>query len=120
MKIKKMDIILVLTIVIISVVGLIVYSMLGQKDAGTVVVEVGGDLYGEYVLSENREVEIHDTNVLVIEDGVVNMLEADCPDQICVDHIPISKNGETIVCLPNKVVVTITEGKSNELDAVVQ
>ncbi len=120
MKLKKMDIVLVLSIVIIAIGGLVVYSMLGQKEAGTVVVEVDGKMYGEYALYENQEVLIYDTNVLIIENGEANMYEADCPDQICVDHIPISKNGETIVCLPNKVVVTITEGKANELDAVVQ
>ena len=120
MKLKKMDIILVLTIVLIAIGGLIVYGMLGKKDAATVMVEVDGEVFGEYALYEEREVLIHDTNILIIQNGEANMYEADCPDQICVDHIPISKNGETIVCLPNKVVVTITDGKTNELDAVVQ
>lgn len=118
MRLKKMDIVLILAVCIVAVGGLIVYSVIGSKDAGIVVVEVDGEVYGEYSLNENHEVFINDTNLLMIENGVVNMYEADCPDQICVEHKPISKNGETIVCLPNKVVVTVTGAEESELDAV--
>ncbi|MFR5116202.1 MAG: NusG domain II-containing protein [Eubacterium sp.] len=31
------------------------------------------------------------------------MISADCPDKLCVNQHAISSNGETIVCLPNKV-----------------
>ena len=119
MKMKKMDLILVLTVVILAIGGFLLYNVLGQKEAGSVVVEVDGEVYGEYQLHENQEVFINDTNVLHIENGEANMYEAECPDQICVKHVSISKNGETIVCLPNKVVVTITEAAEGELDAVV-
>ena len=119
MKMKKMDLVLVLTVAVLAIGGLLVYNVLGQKQAGLVVVEVDGEVFGEYELFENQEVLINETNVLLIENGVVNMYEANCPDQICVMHVPISKNGETIVCLPNKVVVTVKEAATGELDAVV-
>ncbi len=119
MKMKKMDFILVLTVVILAIGGFLLYNLLGQREAGLVVVEVDGDVFGEYKLHENQEVLINDTNVLIIENGEASMYEADCPDQICVEHVSISKNGETIVCLPNKVVVTIKEAAESELDAVV-
>ena len=73
-----------------------------------------------------KEIEIDDTNILVIKDGAADMISADCPDQICVKHNPISKAGETIICLPNKVVVTIEslnrEQKTvrGEVDAIVK
>ena len=119
MKMKKMDLVLVLTVAVLAIGGLLVYNVLGQKEAGLVVVEVDGEVFGEYKVFENQEVLINETNVLLIENGVVNMYEANCPDQICVKHVPISKNGETIVCLPNKVVVTVKEAATGELDAVV-
>lgn len=118
MKLKKMDKILIAVVLVLAIGGLLIYAVIGKKAAGTVVVEVDGELYGEYSLSENHEIFINDTNVLHIENGEAHMYEADCPDQICVEHKPISKNGETIVCLPNKVVVTITEAEEGELDAV--
>ena len=117
---KKMDIILALTVVLVALGGFLLYNILGNKDAGLVVVEVNGEVYGEYELYDNQEILINDTNVLIIEGGVASMYEANCPDQICVEHASISKNGETIVCLPNKVVVTVKEAKDSELDAVVK
>jgi len=50
------------------------------------------------------------------------MKKADCKDQICADHKAIEKSGETIVCLPHKVVIEIQseDGKEQELDGVTQ
>ena len=47
------------------------------------------------------------TNLLVIKDGKADVTEADCPDKLCVHQKAISKTNETIVCLPNKVVVQV-------------
>lgn len=47
--------------------------------------------------------------ILVISDGKADMESADCPNQICVHHGAISHTGETIVCLPNRVVIEIVE-----------
>ena len=45
--------------------------------------------------------------ILIIKDGEAYMQEADCPNQICVHHSPISHKGESIVCLPNRVIIEI-------------
>ena len=48
------------------------------------------------------------------------MKDANCPDKICEGHQKISYKGETIVCLPHKVVIEIvTDDSENELDVVV-
>ena len=66
--------------------------------------------------------EENGTNVMQIKDGKVTMKKADCKDQICADHKAIEKSGETIVCLPHKVVIEIQseDGKEQELDGVTQ
>ncbi len=75
-----------------------------------------------YNLYENQEISLvregSDVveNTVVIEDGTVYMKQATCPDRICVKHSPISKNGETIVCLPNKVFVEVENDVDNEID----
>jgi hypothetical protein len=51
---------------------------------------------------------------LVIKDGKAFIQNADCPDKICAEHKPISKTGETIVCLPHKLVIEITENEEND------
>ena len=47
------------------------------------------------------------------------MKEADCPDQICRKHKAIDKSGETIVCLPHKVVIEVeADTREQELDGI--
>ena len=51
----------------------------------------------------------------------MEMIWADCPDQICATHPKISKNRESIICLPNKVILEIVDRAdegSKENDAV--
>lgn len=52
-------------------------------------------------------------NLLSVTDGTVRMEAADCKDQICVRHRAVSAEGESIICLPHKVVVEIT-GKGGQ------
>ena len=79
---------------------------------------VDGKEYGRYQLSSEQEIQINETNVLEIRDGKAKMKSADCPDQICVHQKAISRNGESIICLPNKIVLKIVDGEEAELDAV--
>ena len=58
------------------------------------------------------------TNTLVIKNNRSKMKEADCPDQLCVNQKAISKNNESIICLPNKVVVEVESSENSEFDAV--
>lgn len=117
---KKNDWILAGCILLVCA-GLFLFRMIGRKnEGGSVVVTVAGEEYGVYSLSEDRTVWIGDTNCLKIEKGTAEMKSADCPDQICVRHKEISHSGENIICLPNKVVVTVEGGSSGEIDAVAQ
>lgn len=49
----------------------------------------------------------HDWNVIEVTDNKIAITEANCPDQVCVRRGQISKAGETIVCLPHKLLVEI-------------
>ena len=87
-------------------------------DQAVVSISVDGALYGTYSLEEDRTVKIDETNRLEISGGTVKMDWADCPDQVCVNHRSISRNGESIICLPNRVVVSIENGESGEVDGI--
>lgn len=106
----------------VLLIGFIGFSVLMQKPGAVVEVTVAGALYGVYPLNEDRTVEIvigeKKTNTLVIRDGKADMTEADCPDKLCVRHKAISRENETIVCLPNQVVAEVKGGVSAELDGV--
>ena len=76
-----------------------------------VTVSVDGNVIHEYTLNDDVDIVIDGINGgqnhLVIKDGQASVTEASCPDKICVNKGTISEQGETIVCLPNRVVVTV-------------
>lgn len=85
-----------------------------RADGDTVTVTVDGSVYGIYPLDEDITVEIssdYGTNILVIKDGLAFVEAATCPDKICVSHKPILRDGETVVCLPNRVVISVSSTK---------
>ena len=87
------------------------------KYAGTEV-KVDGEEVGKYSLSEDGEYELNGgTNILRIENGAAYLIEANCPDHLCVKQGKINKNGQTITCLPNKLTVTVY-GEDNDVDLV--
>ncbi len=65
-----------------------------------------------------EKIAINDTNVLRIENGTVTMAQASCPDQLCVHQKAISRNRESIICLPNQVVVEVTATEEKTYDAM--
>ncbi len=109
----KNDIILAVVIVIIAAAGLLLF-VLNREQGSTVLVKIDGAQIASYPLSENREIPIktgdndENINVLMIKDGKASISEADCPDKICVETRAVSFVGETVVCLPHKLVIEIT------------
>ena len=86
-------------------------------------VYVDGEITASYNLHEDGEYNIntrYGMNRLLIKDGQADMTEADCPDGLCVKQHPVSRTGETIVCLPHRIVVEIEGAMESELDAVTQ
>ena len=85
------------------------------KDAGSeVTVRTDGKLYGVYSLEKDQTVTIQQgdaVNVMEIRDGSVRMTRANCENKDCVHSGAISKTGETIVCLPHKIVLEVTGGE---------
>lgn len=120
---KRLDIIIIA--VVLFVAGGLYFSGIlspGEK-GGEAVVYVDGEEKARYSLSENITDTIeteNGTNEIEIKDGKVSMVYADCRDQICVNHVPINKEYESIICLPHKVVVEIENGEENDIDVVVK
>ena len=122
---KKNDIILAASFVVVAVIFTIFIQVVVKKDGNVAVVSIDGQIYKELSLNVNTELDIDEAagvdgyNILVIQNGYAYMKDADCHDKICVHQGKISKVGETIVCLPHKVVIEI-KGKITQLDGVVQ
>ena len=106
-------------------IGAFAFMQLQGKRGAEVKVSVNNKEYGTYSLDKNQTVTIGEDdweNILIIKDGKASMAKADCPDKICVNHAAISKKGETIVCLPHKVVVEVVDGNGiqdgNQIDII--
>ena len=120
---KRNDWILAAAVIVLSVLIFCVQLMLNlsfDKEAAVVLITLNGEHFGTYKLNEDQTVDISGTNTVVIEEGEVYMKEADCPDQICVHHREISRNGESIICLPNQVAVSVQNSADSSLDGVVR
>ncbi len=116
---KKKDWILIVVILCVAGLAVLVRTFVGAAGANRVIVKREGAIEGIYSLSEDREVEINGgTNLLQIKNGEASMVQADCPDQLCVHQKPVSLNHESIICLPNRVVVEVESGANREFDAV--
>ena len=58
-------------------------------------------------------------NTLVIENGAARMESADCPDGLCILQGEIRNTGESIICLPHRLIAAVTEGaEAKNADAV--
>lgn len=106
----------------IAIAGFFLFRISGQ---GTLVeIKIAQKTYGTYDLNIDQEVLISDDQGLLlmkclIKSGSVRVLESDCPDKICIDEGSIKLTGQTIVCLPNKVVIKIISD-NEKIDGVLQ
>ena len=115
---KKKDFILIGAIVVVIAIAIAVLSFT-KKDGAYVVVKVDGNEVARYSLSQNGEYPLNGgTNVLRIEGGKAYLVSADCPDHLCVKQGKVSKSGETITCLPNRLTVTVYSAEAGEVELV--
>lgn len=93
-----------------------------QNENGKVEVWQDGELLDSYSLLEDKVVSVQAEdggyNLVLISGGNARVTDADCPDKLCIRQRSISENGESIICLPHKLVLQITSGKESGLDAV--
>ena len=128
--IKKADLILLAVLLIAGLAASIALARSGT-DGGQVTIKSAGNTIGTYSLKENRTLfitkdgHISDCdgtdsqgetgyNILQIRNGKADMISADCHNHDCVDHKPISKGGENIICLPHKIVIQIEKEKGDD------
>ena len=105
----KSDLVLVLILLAIGSVAFVLLR--GRSSGDQALIYVDNELIASFPLSEDAVyVAAGDlgTNTVVIENGQAYVTDADCPDRICEQMGRISKPGETIVCLPHKLVVEIS------------
>ncbi len=95
---------------------------MNKKEGSKLVITMDGEVYDTIDLNKDTVFTVKEKNgafnTFEIKDGYVKMLKASCPDKLCVHQRGIHYNHETIVCLPNKVVLEIVGGEENEVDMI--
>jgi hypothetical protein len=124
MKLKPLDFVVIIVLVIITIgsSGFAIYNSQKNYKTKYVEIEVKGKLYKKLPLDNSKKQQIKvvtdlGENVIEIENSKVRIIDADCKDKICIKDGAISKPGSVLVCLPHKVVVQI-KGENTESDVL--
>ena len=115
----KSDIKLVLILLVVSVIGIVVFRLVG-KSGGSALVYHDGELIKTIDLSIDNKYVVNGDNgdvVIVVSGGKIKVDEENSPLHLCSKQGYISNTYESIVCLPNKIVINIS---GDDLDAVVK
>ena len=114
---KKKSFLWGLLLALIVAAGLLLYGKLGRGEGMVAVVSVNGEVLERIDLSKVREAYDLDVatefgrNIVHVEPGAISVTHADCPDQICVMQGRLSSSGIPIICMPNRLVISIEGGE---------
>lgn len=120
---KKGDIIIIVIVAVVATF-LAYSSSFGQKSGfNEIQIVQDGKIVERYAANNsfNKIVNITEgkfSNTIEIKDGQIKIINANCPDQLCVHSRAISKDGEMIVCLPHKLYVKIVSSDQGNIDII--
>ena len=113
---KKKDFILIFVVLIVIVSTFGINYFVNTKSGENIEIYVDIKLYKTYSIDDEEKLKIESEdgyNIVKIHDHGVEIIEASCPDKVCVNSGFITKPSESIVCLPNKVHIKITTHNDN-------
>lgn len=120
---KRNDVKLLIGILCLTLAAFIGYRLFYSQNGDMVQITVDGTVTKTLPLNTDTSYTIQTDageNILEIRNGSAGIVKADCPDKLCVHQKRISKSGETLVCLPHKIVVSVISSKKATLDGVAQ
>lgn len=115
-KTFKNDLI-VFVIILIIIGGLFLFK--SKQQGSFIEITKNKEVYGYYSLDKDQIIDIDHENKVQINNHEVYMIEATCPDKLCIKQGNIEKKGATIVCLPHHLVIEIKEGNEQKQDGKV-
>jgi hypothetical protein len=117
----KITAIVIAGLVVVSTVGVLIFMYISKgshhiaeiKQDGKVIRTI--DLDSVTAAEEIRISYGGEYNVIRVDEGKIRIIDADCPDKLCVKTGWIKEPGQSIICLPHKLIITI-QGGSKEID----
>ncbi|KRQ86726.1 hypothetical protein ABG79_01478 [Caloramator mitchellensis] len=107
---KRLEIIIIVITLILAGSIQVAHFYMNRNAGKYVNIYKDAKLYTSLKINENKTIEIKDAddiNIIVVENGKVYMKDANCSDKVCVDTGIITGAGQSIICLPHKIVVEI-------------
>ncbi len=104
------DKILILCLLFLSIISGVVLKRT-HKEAKYCIISVNGRDTYKLLLSEPKTIKIKGAigkSTVEIKDRSVRILDSPCPLKICMHQGKIKASGETIICVPNRVMIRIT------------
>lgn len=120
---KRNDWIIIIVGLFLAVTAFIlVRRPVKENSGGEVMIYQDGVVKSVIPLNQNEYITVKgdngEVNTIRIQDGKAEMADANCPDQICVHTRAAQREGQSIICLPNRVVVEIRNTKKESIDGV--
>ena len=110
------DIFLIIGLFVLTIILSIFIYKKQLTDNLYVEVSIDGKIDSRFVIDKDVEIMLSTGNKLIIKDGLVSIHEANCPDKLCIKQGSISKMNESIICLPNKLIVRIVQDKKSSAE----
>lgn len=122
---KKFDKIIIGLFIVAAIISGVVMKINSNRKSGQkyAEIQVDGEFYKKVILDESKLKETIKIktdlgeNIIEFRNGGVRVVDADCPDKLCIKDGFKDKPGDVIVCLPNKVVIEI-KGETKSTDNV--
>lgn len=118
--IKKNDLLLMSAALLVVLICYL-YNNIFNKAGDYVSVNYRGNEVAKHSLSDSGEYEIpcsaNEAFRYKIENGEVFCIYSECRDKICIHQGKINRNGQSVICLPQQIVLTV-HGKGTEYDAL--
>lgn len=125
-SLKIFDKIIIVTLIAISILPAGIIMLKNKNNSNNnIVIKVDNKMIKQIPITKVNSSKIYDfkfkNNIGYIEvnNGRVRMLEMDkkiCPNAVCSDTGWISKSYQTIICLPNSIIVTLEKNQNDEID----
>lgn len=116
MRLKKWDFVVFLVPVMIAVLSTVFVFSNGDERIARI--EIDGTVIQTVDLNSTPNLELDITpeyhNKIVVKGGKIGILSADCKDNTCVRTGFIDTPGQSIVCVPSRLVITVTGGDTDE------
>ena len=81
-----------------------------SNDGNSATIKIEGEVIENISLSRETTIKISNSsgyNLIKVSEGAISIVEADCPDKICIKSGKIKNPGEVIACIPHKLIIEI-------------